>query len=189
LRLFLAAPLPVPLEADLLTALAPVRRAAAQVRWVRPGQFHLTLAFLSEVPAPEVGALIEAIHPVAARHAGPSLDLSGAGCFGRPHQPEVLYARLAGDLPGLQNLAADVRSVLGVGDDFHPHLTLARARGRHGDAALARCQRALRHLIFGRFTLDRMVLFRSELRSTGPEHTPLAEFPLGTAPAARAGAP
>ena len=193
LRLFLAGPLPAALQADVFAALGAARRAASQARWVRPGQLHVTLAFFAKADPSDVSSLVAALRPLGLRHRGLSLDVRGAGCFGRPHQPELLYAKLSGDLGGLLALHADVEASVAplrqtpVGErsqPFHPHLTLARARGRHGDAALLRCQRALREQPLGAFLLEHLVLFQSELKPTGPEHTALAEFPLGRADSA-----
>jgi RNA 2',3'-cyclic 3'-phosphodiesterase len=188
LRLFLAGPLPDDLQSSLFLALAGARRAASQARWVRPGQLHLTLAFLGEQEASAVPLLVNALRPVGTRHGPLLLGLQGAGCFGRPHAPNVLFAELGGDVAALRALAADVRAALGtllpLGEEsaaeaFHPHLTLARARGRYGDAALSRCQRALRDRSLGAFVLERVALYRSELLATGSRYTELADFPLG----------
>ncbi len=191
MRLFLAGPLPAALQAAVFSALAPARRAASQARWVRPGQLHLTLAFLGETQSSHLPSLVEALRAVAPRHPPPMLGLQGAGCFGRPHQPNVLFAELSGDVDAFSALAADVRGAVGPSrleeptrEPFHPHLTLARARSRQGDAALSRCRRALREQAFGAFVLDRMVLYQSELVPSGSLFTPLLELPLGSAAAA-----
>ncbi len=178
----------------MFSALTASRRAAPQVRWVRAGDLHLTLAFLGELDGAVLPSLAEALRPVAPRHPSVQLWLRGAACFGRPHQPEVLYAEVAGNLEGLGALEADVRQALRpwrppaplAASAFHPHVTLARARGPHGDVALRRCQRTLRERLLGGFLLDRLVLFRSELGAGGARHTPLVEFVLGNAAAAHA---
>ena len=192
MRLFLAAPLPDGLQSALFEALTSARRAAAQARWVRPGQLHLTLAFFGETDAALVPTLVDALRPVGERHAPQTLALQGVGCFGRPHAPNVLFAELEGNLEGLRALQADVRTAVGPERlepnpsrrPFHPHLTLARAKSRQGDAALSRCRRALQHQALGAFLLERLVLFQSELLPSGPAYTPLLAFPLGAAAAA-----
>lgn len=192
LRLFLAGPLPDGLQSALFETLTSARRAAAQARWVRPGHLHLTLAFFGETDASKVPGLVAGLAAVAARHPPQSLGLHGVGCFGRPRAPTLLFAELDGNLSALRALEADVAATLGplglLGGEtarpFHPHLTLARSRSRQGDAALSRCQRALRQEALGAFRLERMVLFRSELLPTGPTYTALADFPLGSAAAA-----
>jgi len=187
LRLFLAGPLPEQLESTLLARLAPLRRAAPQVRWVHPGQLHFTLAFLGEVPETSVASVVERLGPVAARHPALALAVRGAGCFGRPRRPTVLFAEVGGDRAGLASLADDVRAALapelGTGGDadrpFHPHLTVARTRLRQGDATLARCRAVLEDLDLGPFPLRHLVLFESQLRSGGAVHTEVAQFALG----------
>lgn len=187
MRLFVAGPLPGPVQAEVQTAVESVRRAACQVRWVPAAQLHLTLAFLGEVDPATLPALVEALRPAVLRHHRLQLVLRGSGCFGRPRQPEVLYADVVGDREELGALAAHLRSALGAfvaepprspAQPFHPHLTLARARARHGDAALVVCQRALRDRLLCAFVLDRVVLFHSESHGQWRVHTPLAEFPL-----------
>lgn len=186
LRLFLAGVLPETLQVAVFSGLAAARRAACQARWVRPGHLHVTLAFFGEMPAEDVPSLIEAVRAVAPQHGPAQLSLQGVGCFGRPHQPTVLFAELAGEVAALAALEADVRRAVGPArhptakeQAFHPHLTLARAQGRYGDAALARCQRALRAQGFGAFLLDRLFLLESSLLPAGRLYTPLSEFPLG----------
>ena len=190
MRLFLAGLVPDVLQAEMYAQLAAARRAASQARWVPSGQLHLTLAFLGEVEASRVPTLVSALQPVALRHSAVQLWLRGAGTFGRPHQPDVLYAKLAGEVEGLRALEKEVEAALspwateGKPAPFHPHLTLARARGRQGDAALSRCVRALREQLFGSFRLEQLVLFQSVLGPGGARHTPVVEFPLGSASAA-----
>jgi len=188
LRLFVAGRLPDALQAHVYDALSAARRAASQARWVQPGTLHLTLAFLGEQDPAAVPVVAQALQAVTTRHPAVQLWLRGAGCFGRPHQPEVLFAELSGDLAPFQALQADVQQSVQpwlpgpvpADHAFHPHLTLARARGRRGDAALARCQRVLREQILGSFLLERLTLFQTELTATGARHTGLAEFPLGS---------
>ena len=193
MRLFVAGLLPDALQSRVYDALAAARRAATQARWVRPAQLHLTLAFLGELPGPTVPSLVEALQGVSTRHTALQLWLRGAGCFGRPHQPEVLYAELVGEVAGLTTLREEVQAALGpwlpkAGGGrtpvFRPHLTLARAGGRHGDAALGRCARALREQVLGTFLLERFLLFSSEPTPGGARHTALAEFALGPAASA-----
>ena len=101
--------------------------ALVGLRTTRAEQWHITLAFLGEVPDPEP------LRPGLAAAAGSSsplaLRLRGSGFF---RVPGVLYADLDGDVDGLQSLAAEVASACRAAGvelevrPFRPHLTVAR---------------------------------------------------------------
>ena len=102
-------------------------RALAGLRTTRVEQWHLTLAFLGEVPDAE--PLRRGLAAAATTSAPLVLRLRGGGTF---RGAGVLYAGVAGDLDGLHALAADVRAACrhaGLALDarpFRPHLTVAR---------------------------------------------------------------
>lgn len=129
MRLFVGIDPPADALAALDAALGPARAVAPHgLRWTRPEQWHLTLAFFGEVPDADVPRLTAALGDVVGE-APMSLRLAGGGCFG----DRVLWVGLAGDVHALRTLAAAVTTAArGAGvacDDqpFRPHLTLARA--------------------------------------------------------------
>ncbi|MER5637491.1 RNA 2',3'-cyclic phosphodiesterase [Kitasatospora sp. NPDC002227] len=136
MRLFVAVLPPVAAVQELVDAVAPLRAApeAERLRWSGVEGWHLTLAFLGELPVPEVPAVEELLGRVAAGHGAHRLRLAGGGCFG----DRVLWAGVAGEVWALRQLAEAVRggvNELGVETDqygFHPHLTLARGGSAHG---------------------------------------------------------
>lgn len=119
---------PLPVLAHLRAAL-PGERLAPAVRPARPGQEHVTLAFLGEVadPAPLERALAEDL----GRLPAPRLRLAGGGRF----RGGAVWLGLAGDLDRLQALAraaAEAATRTGVpldAEGWRPHLTLGRGRG------------------------------------------------------------
>ena len=56
---------------------------------------------------------------------------------------------------------------------YRPHLTLGRVKSLKGTGDLADLMEKDRDVDLGPFTVDRIVLFRSDLRPTGPIYTPL----------------
>ncbi len=123
-----------------------------------------------------LGEVVAAARPM-------TLRLEGAGRFGSPRRPQVLWAGLSGDVPELIALAAGLsraaRSLrLEVEDrPFRPHLTLGRWRpGRPADGALA--DRLAGHR-GPRWPVEEVALVRSTL-GPRPRHDRLAGWAPGS---------
>jgi 2'-5' RNA ligase len=160
--------------------LAPARLVPAE-RW------HITLAFLGEVADGRITALRDELAVVARAAARFRLRLSAVGRFPARGRPSVLWVGLAGDLPEVRRLAADVGTAVRRGGvrlerrPFAPHLTVARYRGAPpgaADAALA----MLLPYDGPPFEVAELQLLRSHL-GPQPRHEPIGAWRLGfTAP-------
>ncbi|MGY1812888.1 RNA 2',3'-cyclic phosphodiesterase [Blastococcus sp. SYSU D00820] len=144
LRLFLAVTPPAGAVGHLAGALAVVRGAPGEPRWVAPERWHLTLLFLGAVLPEVVGELGAAAGAAVAAAPPMRLRLAGAGRFGSQRRPAVLWAGVEGDVEPLNALAGRLAGAArGLGlpvEDrpFRAHLTLGRWRpGRPADGALA----------------------------------------------------
>ncbi|HEY9371204.1 RNA 2',3'-cyclic phosphodiesterase [Streptomyces sp.] len=130
IRVFIALAPPDEAKDELARALSPAYEAYPGMRWNRIEDWHITLAFLGELPATVVPLLRPSLADLAETHAPLELALRGGGHF----DERVLWSGIDGDLDGLHVLAADVRGAVeecGVpfaGRPLRPHLTLARAR-------------------------------------------------------------
>ena len=62
---------------------------------------------------------------------------------------------------------------------FHPHLTLGRMKSSRGKEELVGRMERHKEEEFGDLQVERMVLFKSDLKPTGPIYTPLRELRLG----------
>jgi RNA 2',3'-cyclic 3'-phosphodiesterase len=115
---------------ELWSAVSVLRQTRPELRWTRPEQWHLTLAFLGEVDDRARLEVMERLGRAAGRHPPLALALAGAGRFG----DRVLWTRVTGDVAPLCRLAESVRAAvrrarLPVEDrPYRPHLTLARSR-------------------------------------------------------------
>ncbi|MDQ0792657.1 RNA 2',3'-cyclic phosphodiesterase [Streptomyces sp. B1I3] len=134
-RVFIALAPPDDAKEELARALRPAYDAYPGMRWNRIEDWHLTLAFLGELPTSAVSLLRPPLAELAARRRPLRLALSGGGHF----DERVLWSGIGGDLDGLRSLAGDVRALVrehGVtfmDRPLNPHLTLARSR--RGDAS------------------------------------------------------
>ena len=162
-----------------------LRPRAPSARWVDPGSLHLTLAFLGETAEPAALGITAALTKVASAHARFCLHVRGGGSFGPKRSPRILWASVGGELDALSALHRSVSTSLeplGYRPDerpFSPHLTLARARGLRGDAALAPL---VAHLEddFGETTVTSLILYESILAREGARYTALATMPLAS---------
>ncbi|MFE8916577.1 RNA 2',3'-cyclic phosphodiesterase [Streptomyces globisporus] len=139
-RVFLALAPPDDAKEELARVLRPAYDAHPRMRWNRIEDWHITLAFLGEVPVAAVPPLLPPLAGLAARQRPLRLALHGGGHF----DERVLWTGVTGDLEGLHRLAVDVRALVRrCGVPFperplRPHLTLARSRrGDHANTVEA----------------------------------------------------
>ncbi len=129
-RVFIALAPPDDAKEELAQALRPAYDAYPRMRWNRVEDWHITLAFLGELPRPAVSLLRPPLAELAARRRPLRLALCGGGHF----DERVLWSGVGGDLEGLRLLAGEVRGLVRehgvpfVDRPLNPHLTLARCR-------------------------------------------------------------
>jgi 2'-5' RNA ligase len=160
---------------ELLSRLGPV----PGVRWVKPDAMHLTLAFLGEVTQNFIRSAEQALAPVAASAQCFDARLSGLGAFPSAHRARVFWVGMDQGRDELCRLQASiVQALVPVGfvpesRKFSPHLTLGRLKVPADVSSPAGVR-----FTGTAFAVDRVILFRSELRPEGPRYTRLAEFAL-----------
>ncbi|GAA2497330.1 RNA 2',3'-cyclic phosphodiesterase [Streptomyces gobitricini] len=137
-RVFIALAPPDDAKRELARALRPAYDAYPRMRWNRIEDWHITLAFLGELPRTAVSLLRPPLGELAARRRPLQLALRGGGHF----DERVLWSGVDGDLEGLRLLAEEVRGLVrGRGISFadrplNPHLTLARSRRDDASSAV-----------------------------------------------------
>lgn len=160
--------------ADLIAALRPRNPG---LRLVGAAGIHLTLRFLGPSRPEAIELMRPALALAAARCPAGAARIAGLGLFPERGAPRVLWLGL--DLPPetreLQAACEAAAVAAGYSREarpFRPHLTLGRWRERAPRPTLPPVE-------LGVARLDRLVLYRSELRPAGAVYTPLAGFPLG----------
>ncbi len=136
LRLFVALLLPESIVGQLATTQQTVAEMARlndiRIRLTRSDQFHVTLAFLGEVPPPRVQSIIDATRDIAIRHSNCQLVPGGLVAFPSRRKARVIavsFEDLSGNLatlvPLLRNQLRECGCTL-ESRAFRAHVTLAR---------------------------------------------------------------
>ncbi|MZD10044.1 RNA 2',3'-cyclic phosphodiesterase [Streptomyces sp. SID5785] len=155
---------------ELAHALRPAYAAFPDLRWNRIEDWHITLAFLGELPVSTVHGLRRPLAALAAVRPSLELGLRGGGHF----DERVLWSGVDGDLAGLHTLADAVRGQVTAAGitvpwrPLRPHLTLARAR-RYDTASVPKAAAGLDDFTGTPWRTARLHLVGS---TTGPDAGP-----------------
>jgi 2'-5' RNA ligase len=145
--------------------LAQPQPLGRSLRFESTERWHITLAFLGEVPEERAEAAAAAL-PQGGRPV--RLSIAGGGRFGEGRFT-VVWAGLRGDIDGLHALSTGIRARLTDNRlafdqrPLQPHLTLARPRDRLRPDRLAEDLHALDRYQGPEWTMDDVRLMRSYL--------------------------
>lgn len=162
----------------------PLERLGLDARWTPVDNLHVTLWFFGEQDDAAAEALAAGLsRPLVAPPFG--IALGGAGVFPASGPPRVLWVGVREGADGIRalhgTLAARLQD-LGCPPEarpFHPHVTLARMRGRPS-AGVGRSLRGVRIELGGpgRCEVDALTLYRSRLSPRGARYDPVLRVPL-----------
>jgi 2'-5' RNA ligase len=184
-RLFLAIVPPAAAVAELAGRTATLRPAWPSLSWTSPEAWHITLAFLGEVPERVLAELSAELERAARRHRAQEIAVRGCGAFPDARRARVVWAGVQADLDALGALAAAVAAgarragAPPPGErEYRPHLTLAYARTA---ADVRPLTEELAGLAGSQWTASRIHLVRSHPGASGgspPRYEDLASWPL-----------
>ncbi len=175
LRTFIAIEISMP---PSLRKLLEQIRDMGLVKVVDSASAHVTLKFLGDTPIELLPDVIKAMASVAGGFEAFDVELAGTGAFPHWGRPQVVWAGISPKDP-LQKMAARLEDVLEPlsfpkeGRAYHPHLTLARIKAKP-PRELKELAKAYETTSFGTQSIDRVILYQSELQKGGPVYTPLA---------------
>jgi 2'-5' RNA ligase len=190
-RTFVALPLSDTLHTQLAHVQRELRRPCPErsIRWVNPEGIHLTIFFIGDVILDRIEPTKAALAAVARNIPPFSYHVRDLGAFPNLGRPRVVWVGIEDTQKRMALLHQAVNEALAnVGFKpetrrFSPHLTLGRVRRkasrddkqRIGDAVAALREKGVD---LGEEQARELILFRSILKSTGAEYTPLGTFPL-----------
>ncbi len=181
LRVFWAIQPPKRVRDALVEAQGNLKALVDQpVKWVVPENLHLTLKFISSLRSDQIAKLIAQTESKLAASTAFDAALSGFGAFPNARQANVLWfgmskgASLTAKLARKIDAAASKLDVASETQPFRAHVTL----GRLSEPRSVRIDQAI-PIKEQSFPVEEVVLFQSQLSSTGSVYTPLARISLG----------
>ncbi len=160
-------------------------------RLTRRDGWHVTVAFLGDVPMDQVSAAANVLHIVGSDAEPLRLWFAGGGTFGRGGHA-ILWAGLEGDVPALRALGSALRRGLRKArlpvdeKPLRPHLTISRPGTRVSPAQVGADVQTLSTYVGPQWTTEMLHLMVSETERTEtgpvPKYTSIAVAPFGIRP-------
>ena len=181
MRLFVAVPMSDMATRELSATVERMRRRAGaeELRWSSPESWHVTLQFLGSADAVAFDCLLQQLRKVQAQPV--KIVSETVGSFARAG---VLHIGVK-PTPQLLQLEKQISAATArcgfVREDrpYHPHITLARTRGRGGRYALSALVEKSREVIpFTAFTAGEFALYES-VPGGAARYEIREHFPLG----------
>ncbi len=184
-RLFFGIEIPEAQKRYLQEVVREGRKRLRGVKWVEPECMHVTLKFLGNTPDALLADVVSAGRWASAGVGPMRLELGSVGAFPAPSKPRIVWVGLDGEKSRLGQLAEALEGhleALGFEPEQRPyraHVTVGRSSEKNSESALSALVSKVRCDSGCEFTVERFVLFSSQLTPTGPIYTPLAYIPLG----------
>lgn len=185
IRSFLAIEVPVPVQKRIEKIQEDFKSSDPDVRWVSPDKIHLTLKFFGDIEESKVDSIMSSIEKPVQSTQPFQLKVHGTGAFPNPKNPRIVWVGLTEGKEALSHLQRQLESSLEKVEfppedrSFHPHLTLGRVKSSRGKGTLSAKIEKYREEEYGEFQVERVILFKSDLKPSGPVYTILREAKLG----------
>lgn len=184
IRTFIAVPLPDRLKQDVDRLIVGFKPLASGISWVKAANLHFTLRFLGDIDSSSIPVLKKAVESQIGNFSRFDINLSGLGCFPNMNRPRVVWVAAGGDIEIMKRLASGVeeacrQSGYGPADKpFAPHLTIGRVKFPSGTERLTESLKTTRFETES-FSVDKVVIYKSDLTPRGPIYTSMGEIMLG----------
>jgi len=184
LRAFIAFKLPVHVTSLLHSVQQELMNYGFKVRWVRPENIHLTIKFLGDIHQTDLDRISEALIESATSYSSFSFSAKGIGIFPGLNRPQVIWVGLSGEIERITRFQRQLDqslSVIGFPKENRPfqgHLTLGRFKGKTHTGKLVDALNVYADFKSDPITVDRVILFKSDLKPTGAVYSELVTVPL-----------
>ena len=180
MRLFIGIPLAPQAIEELSRICQRLRSEQDGLRWSSPESWHITLQFLGETPHQQYDCFVPRLHEL--KSPGVSVQLEGLDIF---DHAGVFFAgvNVSPELLLLQQAVTAATSRCGFVAEFrpyHPHVTLARAKGAQRGHSLRGLKSKIAHVPrFTSFVASEFLLYEAFLSPRGSRYEVRERFALG----------
>lgn len=162
--------------------------ANADVKWVGGDKIHLTLKFLGNIATTQLEQVNAGVIKVLDGWQPFKLAFGGVGAFPNLRVPRVIWVGVVKGQEELIKLAKGLEEEFTQYNfslenrSFSPHLTLGRIRSPRGRGQLVELLRNADASDLGSQKVEKVIIFRSDLRPEGSIYTPLRMVWIGLPP-------
>ena len=162
-----------------------LKKELSLVKWLKPEDMHLTLLFLGNISLMDVDKINNVLLAPSLSTKPFYIKLKSIGIFPNSLRPRVLWIGVEDRHKNMESLYDDILRPLekigfkGEDRKFHPHLTLGRFKSIKGNKILNSYLEKYKNFEFGEELVDKIVLFKSDLRPDGSVYTKLKEISIG----------
>ena len=176
MRTFIAVEIPDAIKDGIAELESRLKRTGTDIRWVEPGNIHITLKFLGDIEQDRTAVVHEGLGAALVTIGPFDLKLGRVGAFPDLNRPRVFWVSVTAgrdELFAMQHsIEAELHARGFVREErpFSPHLTIGRVRSPRG---LARLTELVRTTEFETeaFPVTRASVVKSDLRPDGPVYT------------------
>ncbi|HTZ11987.1 MAG TPA: RNA 2',3'-cyclic phosphodiesterase [Candidatus Margulisiibacteriota bacterium] len=189
MRAFLAIDLPENIRDTLAGIQGELKKGAADVKWVSPGNIHLTLKFLGEINDNQAEKIKAILAETAQHHQAFYIKINSLGAFPKLDYPRVIWAGALEGKAETEAIAAELEEKIiqmGIPKEEKPfacHITLGRVRSSLNKERLVKAILGLNDSLKKEtmeFPAFKITFYKSTLTPNGPLYQILNEAVLKT---------
>ncbi len=183
-RLFVAIEIAEEIRKKFVEFQNTLKKADADVGWVLPENFHITLKFIGYLEGEKVDAVIGILRDSVVNIRPFDLSYIGVGVFPTQRNPRVIFIDVIDPGRNLMSIHERLDSqllALGVEREnrpFEAHLTVGRIKTQRNVRKLIENLHSYNGFNFGSESVTQVVLMKSDLSQDGPIYTKLHSIHL-----------
>ncbi len=153
------------------------------IKWVDPGNYHLTLKFLGNINENEIFTIVDCMEQIGKITPAFTLLLSNTGLFKNISKPRILWMGIEMN-EVLKKLNENIENeLLKIGypkenKSFNPHLTFARIKKITNTSVLRTLLAKYDQYKINEFKIEEFIIFESILKNKNPLYKELKKIKL-----------